>query len=854
MLFTSFYILPTTLETETKTIFTENGPNAQDVSLLYYEDWEGFWWIAEGNDEIDWSFSGSNTFVGVDVFAVDYDNYYNFYNGYSYTYYSLSNGGYYADSGTFTVPYSDDWYIIWANWDSDIQSTSLTYTGYCNYNYFGGTRINYGGWGYSYFLDPLETGDEVDWEFQGSNTYVGITAMAMDDDEYWYFENGYSYTYYPLSSGLYWNDYGTFTIPYSDDWYIVFLNEDGDMVPTDLIWDVTHYALGGTIEITTPDSYDTWDAGSSYYIYYDYSNVDYVDIYLYEDGDYYSTIATEQTATGSYYWTLPSDLPSSSSYQIYIEDYYDSVNDWSELFTIDNPNMLDNGYYVYQYLSASGGDDIDWSFSGSNTYVGITVYALDSDEYLNFEYGYSYEPWILSDGSYYSDYGTFYVPYSDNWFFCFINWDPDMESTILDTNLDLIENNFGGVRIDNNEYVYYSFPSELTPGTVIDWDFTGTNVDVGIMAMALSSEDFSYYYNGQGFALEMLSSGFEYNDSGSFTVPDQDHWYFVFENWEMYSLPTDIVFNIEIGSIPVPPDDDEYEDNDDFYSAVEISAGSYENLVLLDEDWFKIYLEVGEVITVELFFSHSMGDIDLGLYSASYVILAGSASTNDNEYLTYEATETEFHYIRVDDYQTNPSYNLSVQITPVEYPDDIYEENDVFTDATWVSDGFYSDLCAYDDDWYIIHLEAGDTISIYLDFIHADGDIDVVLLNQAADILAISESTNDDEYFDFNVTETDDYFILVYSFSPNGDYSLEISIIQESPTDDEPTDDEPTDDEPTDDEPTDDEPTDDEPTDDEPTDDGSGDGFEIPGFSAWFLVGAICLGIGILTHRYKNRR
>ncbi len=47
--------------------------------------------------------------VGIYVMAMDSTNYAKFSSSQTWTYYILSNGGYYADSGTFIAPYSAQW-------------------------------------------------------------------------------------------------------------------------------------------------------------------------------------------------------------------------------------------------------------------------------------------------------------------------------------------------------------------------------------------------------------------------------------------------------------------------------------------------------------------------------------------------------------------------------------------------------------------------------------------------------------------------------------------------------------------------------------------------------------------------
>ncbi len=80
----------------------------------------------------------------------------------------------------------------------------------------------------------------------------------------------------------------------------------------------------------------------------------------------------------------------------------------------------------------SKNQNIKWSFNGSNSLVGIIVLAMDENNYNIFmDDAFSAFAYTLSDGSYYSHYGTFKAKSSDKWWIAFINLDGDMLSTSI---------------------------------------------------------------------------------------------------------------------------------------------------------------------------------------------------------------------------------------------------------------------------------------------------------------------------------------------------------------------------------------------------------------------------------------
>ena len=92
-----------------------------------------------------------------------------------------------------------------------------------------------------------------------------------------------------------------------------------------------------SIDVNFLSAYDTAYHGSSYDITWtSYDVGDYVNIVLYYAGSYYTTITYGGTSNdGSYFWTIPSSLPTTSYYQIEVSDYYDSsVYGYSDYFYV----------------------------------------------------------------------------------------------------------------------------------------------------------------------------------------------------------------------------------------------------------------------------------------------------------------------------------------------------------------------------------------------------------------------------------------------------------------------------------------------------------------------------------------
>ena len=90
----------------------------------------------------------------------------------------------------------------------------------------------------STYMGYLSTSDGVYWSFSSSDSNVDITVRAMTSTEYSKFVSSQSYSYYPLSSGSYSSDSGTWSPSSSGSYYIVFINFDSTGSST-VTWSAT---------------------------------------------------------------------------------------------------------------------------------------------------------------------------------------------------------------------------------------------------------------------------------------------------------------------------------------------------------------------------------------------------------------------------------------------------------------------------------------------------------------------------------------------------------------------------------------------------------------------------------------
>ena len=223
---------------------------------------------------------------------------------------------------------------------------------------------------------------------------------------------------------------------------------------------------------------------------------------------------------------------------------------------------------------------------------------------------------------------------------------------------------------------------------------------------------------------------------------------------------------------PVCPDD--LENNDTQMEAAAVTPGAYGLLVCgmpSDDDWFSTPVAAGETITVDLSFTHSVGNIDLFLFDdlGSTTAVAQSRTTMDAESVSYTSSRDQTMTWRVESVSNVAAQpydmNLAVAAAPA-CPTDAFTGNSTSGGAAQLTaPNLYSRLqmCDGADEWYAFDLTAGRASEVFINFDGSKADLDLFVY-AAGDLtspIEMATSTSSDESVTFTPSTTGTYYAKV---------------------------------------------------------------------------------------------
>ncbi|KKL74862.1 hypothetical protein LCGC14_2060650, partial [marine sediment metagenome] len=337
------------------------------------------------------------------------------------------------------------------------------------------------------------------------------------------------------------------------------------------------------------------------------------------------------------------------------------------------------------------------------------------------------------------------------------------------------QNNYTNLMIIESDEDWFQF--NLNTGDTIDveiyFNHSKGDLDLELWDPTNTSRDYSYSVTD--------------NESISFIANIPGPW----RIWVYHYMgDTNVTYDMDIWVSPMV--DDFYEPNNDRFSAFDLSFHQRQWLSTIngsgtqaDDDYFKIYLDFGQHIEINLTIMGTIGNIDIQLLDFSGFIVAGSFLLTNFEHINYNASFSGDYYIKVFGDNATIQYDLWWGSPSLGASDDLYEENDDWSTATdltsyegwWLSSINGSGL-QRDEDWYKISISSGkEHIRINLTFDHWLGDINLQFYDSSLTWSFSRTSTTDNEFMDITVPGSGIYYIKVYFENAGNPYDLRYNTL-----------------------------------------------------------------------------
>jgi len=244
-----------------------------------------------------------------------------------------------------------------------------------------------------------------------------------------------------------------------------------------------------------------------------------------------------------------------------------------------------------------------------------------------------------------------------------------------------------------------------------------------------------------------------------------------------------LTVDVEPGTPPAC-EDDRLEDNDSARAARFLASGSFPALHACpdDEDWYRFSARAGARIAATLdTFDNDDGDIDVVLVAPDGRVVDSSRSVGDAEVVAVTADRNGTYALRVwlygeSDATPGNDYDLELDVgVPPDCEDaDPLEPNDDPDHAPRIEAGTFDGLrlCRPDsgfaEDWSALHLDAGESVTVALDFAHADGDIDLQLQTPDGGVVASSTSITDHEEVTYTAVTSGTFLVRAWLYADIG--------------------------------------------------------------------------------------
>jgi len=221
-----------------------------------------------------------------------------------------------------------------------------------------------------------------------------------------------------------------------------------------------------------------------------------------------------------------------------------------------------------------------------------------------------------------------------------------------------------------------------------------------------------------------------------------------------YTVTKEASILVKSGTSPNTCTPDPFEPNETKAEATKINPAIYQGLSVCDPDaqnydtdWYYLPVTSGTTLTATISFQHDHGDLGLGLFAETgNEPLQMSDEVGDQETVQYAiASAGNFYLVVFANSGSNVKAPYTLEVTTAAgggCVNDDNEPNDSMNAGTPVGpETLMSGLqiCAEDEDWYTLALQAGDSLLASIEF-PVDIDLDLYLVGPDGDVLDMSFS------------------------------------------------------------------------------------------------------------------
>ena len=253
---------------------------------------------------------------------------------------------------------------------------------------------------------------------------------------------------------------------------------------------------------------------------------------------------------------------------------------------------------------------------------------------------------------------------------------------------------------------------------------------------------------------------------------------------------------------------DAFEDNDTFETAYDAgtipeSGGYFVDGLSIDasndDDYYRFSIASEADIDFMVRFDHEKGDLDVELYDGAGNWLDASTTVSDEETIFAEDMGAGDYVLRVFGYDgaVSPEYSIAANVTlqTNTFDPDDYEKNESFAGAydlgsigSTGSNGFAVSNAnihsSSDEDYYKFKIGDDQNLVIETLFAHANGDLDIELLDSNGYWIDGSSSGDDNEYLYLSGLDAGTYTLRAYGYDGATLDSYDIRFVEENSAED----------------------------------------------------------------------